>query len=135
MGRQLECAVREVKNIQARWTQSISSVITEPLIGPEATEENFWKLIYHRDSFGGILHVACHGSFESDDPMNSGLLLADSKVDASEIARSSIRFNEVILSAWRAGWRPMKFKDIELSGDDIMGCLELTWKLVLSLCW
>ena len=100
---------------------SRSSIITEPLIGPEATEENFWKLVYHRDSGGGILHVACHGAFESDDPMNSGLLLADSKVDASEIARSSIRFNEVILSACSSGWRPMKFKDIELSGDDIMG--------------
>ena len=32
-----------------------------------------------------------------------------------------MRFNEVILSACSSGWRPMKFKGVELSGDDIMG--------------
>ena len=53
--------------------------------------------------------------------MNSGLLLADAKIDAAEIARSSVRYNEVILSACSSGWRPTKVQGIELSGDDILG--------------
>jgi CHAT domain-containing protein len=74
-----------------------------------------------------ILHIACQGTSEPDEPMNSGLLLADSKVDAAEISRSRLEYNEVaranevVLSACSSGWRPIKVKDVELFGDDILG--------------
>lgn len=70
---------------------------------------------------GGILHIACHGNSDPNDPMNSGLLLTDSKIDAAQIARSSIMYDEAVLSACNTGWRPMEVKGIELVGDDILG--------------
>jgi CHAT domain-containing protein len=53
--------------------------------------------------------------------MNSGLLMADSKIDAAEIARSCMKYREIILGACSCGWRPQKVQDIKLSGDDILG--------------
>ena len=53
--------------------------------------------------------------------MNSGLLMTDSKVDASEIVRSTLKYYEIILSTCSTGWRPVKVCDIELSGDNILG--------------
>ena len=84
-----------------------NNIIGKPLLGPEVTEENFWKLVNHNDSDGGILHIICHGKFEYEEPMSSGLLLTNSKVDAAEIARSSLKYDEAILSACNTGMRSM----------------------------
>lgn len=95
---------------------------TEPLVsGADATAESFWRLFGSDYGEEGILHIACHGKIETIEPMNSGLLLADSRVDAAEIARTNIRYDEVILSSCSSGWRPTEVRDIPLLGDDILG--------------
>ncbi len=43
------------------------------------------------------------------------------RLDAAEIARTRLRYNEVILSACSTGYRPTEVKGVELSGDDIVG--------------
>ncbi len=117
---ELPHAEKEVKDIGLFYERShriIGSVLTRDKV----TEEAFWSLIGRPEADKGILHIVCHGSFDIADPMHSGLLLRDSRVDASEIALSSIRFDEVVLSACSSGWRPLEVQDIELSGDDILG--------------
>ncbi len=111
---------REVETIREMYAKR-KGVIEPPLVGEEATEDRFWKLAKHPDAEGGILHVACHGDTVPSEPMNSGLLLTGSRVDASEIARTSFKYDEVILSACSTGWRPMQVQDIMLAGDDIVG--------------
>ena len=98
-----------------------SGIIEKSMKDKEATEENFWKLANSQNAEGGILHIACHGKFDFIDPMNSGLLLTNSKVDAAEIAMSSLKFNEVILSACRTGIRPTQVQNVKLIADDIIG--------------
>jgi CHAT domain-containing protein len=120
LGKRLSGATKELKNIETIYSDR-SSIMMKPMLGSEATEENFWKLAKHADATGGIFHIACHGAFELGEPMNSGLLLTDSKVDAAEIASSSLEYDEVILSACSTGWRPMKVGRLQLAGDDIMG--------------
>ena len=108
---------------------SNTDMIEKPIIGKEATKENFWKLAKYQDASGGILHIACHGTFDYYEPMNSGLLLAESdintaeisKVDAARIAQSSIKYDEVVLSACSTGTRPIKAQNIKLIADDIVG--------------
>lgn len=90
-------------------------------MGPAATEAGFWQLAKHESSPGNILHIACHGNYAMGDPLNSGLLLTDAKIDATEIARSQLKYNEVILSACNTGYRPTEVKELTLSGDDILG--------------
>jgi CHAT domain-containing protein/tetratricopeptide (TPR) repeat protein len=110
----------EVQEIQTLYSGR-GGVIGDPLIGEDANEDNFWELAHHRDAENGILHIACHGKFDAVDPMNSALLLTGSKVDASEIARTRLTYDEVILSACRTGERPMEVSGVALTGDDILG--------------
>jgi CHAT domain-containing protein len=107
---------------------SFKSRVIKPVLSSEkATESEFWRLLRNEHVSEAILHIACHGTFEPYEPMNSGLLLADSNVDAAEIYRFRLEYNEiaraneVVLSACRNGWRPTKVKDVELFGDDILG--------------
>jgi CHAT domain-containing protein len=95
--------------------------VGELCTGKEATEANFRRLAGHAGAAGNILHVACHGDFVTGEPMNSGLLLADGKADAAEIARTHLRYDEVILSACSTGVRPVEVQGIALTGDDILG--------------
>ena len=112
-----EKEIEEIKQLYSDQEKIIGKVITRE----DSTEKGFWELANHKDASGGILHINCHGTIEPYEPMNSGLLMEDSKVDASEIARTSLKYDEVILSACSTGWRPVKVRDIELSGDDILG--------------
>jgi len=113
-------AMEETESVQDIY-QEASSLIGSALKGKEATSESFWKLLGHSEAKQGSFHIVCHGMFESFEPMNSGLLLGDSRVDAAEIARRKVEYEEVVLSACSTGWRPMKVQDVVLSGDDILG--------------
>jgi CHAT domain-containing protein len=113
-------AEEELKTIEDIYSHK-DGVINSVLEGKRANEENYWKLARHPDSAGNILHIACHGSFVKGDPMNSGLLMSDSRIDASEIARSPIKYDEIILSACSTGYRPTEVGGVLLSGDDILG--------------
>jgi CHAT domain-containing protein len=53
--------------------------------------------------------------------MNSGLLLSDGRLDAAEIARTRLPYDEVILSACNSGYRPTEVQGVTLAGDDVLG--------------
>jgi CHAT domain-containing protein len=92
-----------------------------PVLDGEATERAFWDLVKHATGPGNLLHLSCHGMIVPKEPMNSGLLLFDSKVDAAEVARTPLPFDEVVLSACSTGWRPTEVGDILLTADEILG--------------
>ncbi|MEO8452789.1 MAG: CHAT domain-containing protein, partial [Gemmatimonadota bacterium] len=96
-------------------------VVGAPRIGAEATQDAYRELLADPKGTHGILHLACHGDLVAGDPENSGLLLHDGKLDASEIARRKIPFDEVVLSACASGYRPTRVGSVELSADDIVG--------------
>jgi CHAT domain-containing protein/tetratricopeptide (TPR) repeat protein len=104
-------------------------VVTPPLLDDKATEQEFWNLMGSIQGDGNVLHIACHGTLEAKEPMNSGLLLYDSKVDAAEVARARLAFDEAVLSACSTGWRPfkvdslalVKVDSLTLDADEILG--------------
>jgi tetratricopeptide (TPR) repeat protein len=96
-------------------------LVAPPAIGPAATERTLRDVAARADADGAILHVSCHGTLSVEDPLGSGLLMVDGKVDAAELASTSLRYDEVVLSACSTGWRPQSAEGIELSGDDILG--------------
>lgn len=116
----LYLAQEELLTIQEAYP-SHRGVIGDAFMNKEAKEANFWQLAKHEKSAGNILHIACHGTFVTGDPLNSGLLFTDSKIDAAEIARTRLWYNEIILSACSTGYRPTEVQGVALSGDDIVG--------------
>lgn len=116
----LNFSVREIDEISKIYNQH-GGIINNVLSSTEANEKNFWKLLRESERKVGILHISCHGGMETNEPMNSGLYTSNGKLDAAEIARSSMPFSEVILSACSSGWRPTKVADVELVADDILG--------------
>lgn len=92
-----------------------------PRLGKDATEVGFWELAKNPEGGGAILQVICHGNFEAGEPMHSGLLVCAGKIDAAEIARSHLPYDEVVLSACHTGHRPTAVGGVHLTGDDIVG--------------
>jgi len=88
---------------------------------PDATREGARELLRHPDAGGAIFHVACHGEFVGGEPLRSGLVLSNGRLDAAEIARTPTRYEEVVLSACATGMRSTEVSGMPLSGDDIVG--------------
>lgn len=100
--------------------RSHAGLIADIKKGPNASEKSFRTLV-GVSAKGAILHIACHATFETGEPLNSGLLLADGRLDAAEIARIPLPYQEVILSACSTGYRPTEVQGIALAGDDVLG--------------
>lgn len=96
-------------------------LVAPPQIGRLATEGNVRELAASTEAEGAILHLSCHGTLSVEDPLGSGLLFVDGKVDAAELATTTLHYEEVVLSACSTGWRPQAAEGIELSGDDMLG--------------
>ena len=97
------------------------SLRTAPRTREDATEAAFWELARQPGAERDILHVACHGVLDAEEPLASGLLLTRSKVDAAGIVTRRVATPEVILSACSTGWRPQATHGLELAGDDALG--------------
>ena len=96
-------------------------LVARSLLGPRASEKAVRALVARADAEGAILHISCHGTLSVEDPLGSGLLLVDGKLDAAELASTTLHYDEVVLSACSTGWRPQAAEGIELTGDDILG--------------
>jgi len=82
------------------------------LVGPAASGE---ALLEQGPRFR-ILHLACHGTFNPQAPLASGLLLAGGKLDAMTVLqRLRLRADLVVLSACDTGQAEIQ------RGDELMG--------------
>ena len=96
-------------------------LVATPLRNAAATERAVRALATRADGTSGILHLACHATLSVADPLGSGVLLADGKIDAAEWAQMRLHYDEVVLSACSTGWRPMAAQGVTLQGDDVLG--------------
>jgi CHAT domain-containing protein len=106
---------------------------SETLLGLEASKAEFLKRMGQFD----VVHIACHGDFNGDDPMGSGLLLSNGArlpdesgpnpgmdgssgyiLSAREMARLSMKATLVYLSACVSGRADTG------PGDEIMGVVR-----------
>jgi len=84
---------------------------TEPYIRTEATKDKIKSLSTDMD----VIHLACHGKFEPEEPMSSHIKLADGKLTSQEIFDLRFRANLLVLSACETA-----ISDIS-SGDELIG--------------
>jgi CHAT domain-containing protein len=62
-----------------------------------------------------VIHLSCHGSFDPQEPLNSGLLLSDGRLTVKDIFGMNIKSNLLVLSACRTGLNEQK------PGDELIG--------------
>lgn len=80
-------------------------------MGQEASMNNFFK-----DAPGAqVLHLATHGAFRPDNPMFSGLRMADGWLAARDLYNLRLKAELVVLSACETGLAK------QASGDELMG--------------
>jgi hypothetical protein len=96
-------------------------LVAPPARRDAATLETFRALLGPGVGRGGILHLACHGTFDYSDPAGSGLKLARRRLTAAEIALRPLGYAEVTLAACSTGVRADRVGDVRLLGDDILG--------------
>jgi CHAT domain-containing protein/tetratricopeptide (TPR) repeat protein len=109
---------RELGAVEALYT---GRLVAPPLLNEAATESAVRALATRADATSAILHIACHGTLSVGDPLGSGVLLPNGKIDAAEWAQMRLQYDEVVLSACSTGWRPMTAQNIVLHGDDVLG--------------
>ncbi len=131
-------AEAECRAIARRYADA-GLVADATLVGAKATRAALLARLHGPVQPGVLLHLACHGEFDLDDPMSSHLALADGRVDAASIVRGRLAYDEVLLSACSTGRRGLAQGGVELSGDEIIGLagafLEAGARSVLvSLC-
>jgi CHAT domain-containing protein len=95
--------------------------IEKPVVGAAATSAALRAAISHPRAQGGTLHIVSHGDFVPEEPLYSGLLMTDGKLDAATISRTALPYDEVVLSACSTGYRPAEVGGVPLSGDDVIG--------------
>lgn len=98
---------------------------TEPILGPGASKQVLEQRLREEADEIDVLHIACHGKFSSDNPLKSGILLAnpnahdnepDSNVlTAEEIFSLKLPVDLVTLSCCETGINENR------SGDELIG--------------
>jgi CHAT domain-containing protein len=101
------------------------------LLGPEASENQLRQLAQNgKLSTFTHLYISTHGeSVNSDNPMESYLVLHDSLLDGLEITNWQLNAELVVLSACCSGQRATTGRQMggqvsELPGDDLFGFVD-----------
>lgn len=84
---------------------------TRPHLGQEATK----TLVQERGAEYDVLHFSCHGLFDTNDPLQSGLQLADGTLTARDIMGMRLNADLVTLSACQTGLSERR------PGDELVG--------------
>ena len=96
-------------------------LVTPPVTRTAATLDGFRGLAAAGAGQGAMLHLACHGTFDYEDPAGSGLKICGRRLTAAEIALRPLGYAEVTMAACSTGVRPNTVAGVQLLGDDIVG--------------
>lgn len=96
---------------------------TTAVLGAKATKVALRRRLGEHAAPPTVVHLALHGaSIESDTPLESWLLLADSQLDGIDLTHWRLDGATVVLSACSSGQRAIAARGMEeLPGDDLFG--------------
>lgn len=86
----------------------------DPLLGADASLER----VVQKAADADIIHLACHGYFSADNPMASGLKLADRWLTVREVYQLRLRASLVTLSGCETG------RNVVATGEELVGLVR-----------
>jgi tetratricopeptide (TPR) repeat protein len=90
---ELPAVIDELNNVAKKFDSAVC------VLDPPATSRNILEL----KEPCSVLHVACHGDFDTDAPLLARLMLSDRPVFAFEIVLAKLEVDLVVLSACQTG--------------------------------
>lgn len=85
---------------------------TNPFLAKKATK----NLLIEKGALGqDFIHLSCHGYFNPDEPIKSGIRLYDSMVTVEDIFNMEIKAKLLVLSACQTGINE------QIPGDELIG--------------
>ncbi|MEU6789845.1 CHAT domain-containing protein [Nonomuraea angiospora] len=88
---------------------------TRVLVGGSASRAELVAALAAKDAAPGILHFSAHGVFDPDEPMRSGIELADGRLTAQDILGMTLDVDLVTLGACETGVSDRR------PGDELIG--------------
>jgi CHAT domain-containing protein len=82
--------------------------------GESASAATFLSMVSNAD----VVHCACHGHFNANDPFGSGLLLSDGELSARRLAQATVAADLVYMSACVSGRHDIR------PGDELLGLVR-----------
>lgn len=98
-GPEVPHGIQEAQVVSDVYSASPSDGPTELLVGPAATGRAVLDAIPH----AGLVHIAAHGHHEPDNPLFSGVLLADGLLYGYDVAPNPALPSQVVLSSCDVG--------------------------------
>ncbi|HWS83766.1 MAG TPA: CHAT domain-containing protein [Ktedonobacteraceae bacterium] len=92
--------------------KKIATFFRSPYVLPEAVNA---QTLRKEGQPASVIHLACHGEFMNEDPLNSGIVLSDGRFTARDWLQLRLQADLVTLSACQVG-----ISDIR-PGDDLVG--------------
>ena len=84
---------------------------SKPYLGRKVTRQLLTKKAVDKE----VIHLSCHGYFDPQEALNSGLLLSDGMLTVKDIFSMNIKANLLVLSACETGLNEQK------PGDELIG--------------
>lgn len=96
--------------------QAVSKTLpgAELFIGPKATQETLRSHGLH----SGTVHIATHGTFRQDNPMFSGIRLADGQLNLYDLYQLKLQAGLITLSGCATGL------NVVTAGDELLGLVR-----------
>ena len=110
---------REIAELETLWSAGqvpVRVALVKPDEGPAASRCDIagW-------GDARVVHVACHGTFDPEHPLNAALLLGGDKLRATEFFAARLRAELVVLSACDVGRRAERWHEVDAAFDEWLG--------------
>lgn len=87
-------------------------------VSPILSENAIGSVLREQGQSARLLHLSCHGAFDEEDPLSSGIALADGKFSARDWLQLGLQADLVTLSACQTGISKLR------PGDDLVGLMR-----------
>jgi hypothetical protein len=109
----------ELEELRATWREAKRGVRGALINAREAPSACACDLPNWADA--RIVHVACHGTFDAESPLDAALLLGQEKLRASEFFAARLKADLIVLSACDVGRRARRWHEVDAAFDEWLG--------------